>query len=189
MTVVTLNIRRSTAAGGAILALLLIAASAAWACTSSKGPLVHDLYNDRSPVGTTVAVSGEGWTTLSPVLISWRPATGSTQELVTATTDERGAFTASVVIPPADLGIHLVSVTQGSTARSTPFEVTPAAGEAFDADRSQATRLLEQPSADGGRAEGRGLLLGLTGAVLVVGTAASLVVLHAERSRRRASIR
>lgn len=130
--------RSALSACVSVIAVVLLGVSASWACTSAGGPLVHDLFNDRGPVGTTVSVRGDGWLTSTPVEVGWRPASGSVQPLTSVVPDASGRFETSVVVPQAPAGMHQVVVLQGAVARLTPFEVTggsvPGVAEAQSGD-------------------------------------------------------
>lgn len=202
--------RSALSALTAISAAILVGAAAAWACTAARGPMLDDLFKQRSPAGTVLDLRGEGWAALMPVKVDWRPATATAsapsapQVLTTATTDGAGKLAVSIRVPDSAAdGLYLVGVTQAATTRLAPFEVASTRGPSAEAPAAASGRpgngadpgassaaqmgLANLPDNAGGGSSGLGLpaIVAVTavGLTLLVGVAAT-----EQRRRRQARV-
>lgn len=91
----------------------------AWACTAAS--TVSGVSPSSGPAGTTVTVTGNGYSAGGPVEIRWGSPTGL--ELATATGPN---FAATVTIPGARAGTYLLVAVDQETgiAQSGPFTLT-----------------------------------------------------------------
>lgn len=103
-------------------AAVVVAASAAWACTSFS---TLRLGQTSGGPGTELAVTGAGAEAGKPVTLRWGSLTGPV--LATAVVDAGGAFAIPVTVPEGLGGVHVVLAIDaaGDVARAA-FEVTGA---------------------------------------------------------------
>lgn len=105
-------------------ALMLGAASVAWACISRTyaGPLIDAPQPNQAEPASEVQVTGANWSTKGmSVRIVWDGA-GNAQ-LAAATPDRAGSFSVAVAVPAdAAPGLYSITATQGSL-RSTPVRL------------------------------------------------------------------
>ncbi|MGH3521309.1 MAG: hypothetical protein ACRDU4_00445 [Mycobacterium sp.] len=117
------------------MAILLVWASASWACAWWTTLPAATVNPNRAPAAADVTVSGTGWAPDAPISLALS-TDGSTvlAPLGSATADATGQFTARVPLGSATAGVYYVSAVQGSDHTNIPLEVT-ALGRPLDSGR------------------------------------------------------
>lgn len=123
-----MRVRRvSGAAAAAIVSIVVVFASMAWACVEAKRASVQ-ATPDQAAAGTEVLLNGVYWAADVEVRIGWSSDQYTVpRELARVKTDVRGAFSdVPVTIPDAAPGEYLLVVSQDGARASTAFTVTGA---------------------------------------------------------------
>lgn len=190
----------STATG--VLALLLLGAMGAWACTNLA---TLNLGSSQVPAGSSIDVTGSSFSEVGdeirPVELRWNATDGPL--LAEVEPDSDGTFSTTVEVPEdAEAGHYVLVANQlaaepghgleadeeafspvfGTPARASVMVGSPAAAEAIEADVAPAG-----VSADGGT--GGLMALSATLALLAVGLFGAALALFTRelRSRKRAA--
>jgi hypothetical protein len=136
--------RTGTLGAAAVLATVLGAASASWAC-GFYGLPTAGVSPNRAAVAADVTITGTGWQPDEAVALTLSPdGTSVMQSLANPTADPDGRFTVRVRLADgAASGVYYLSAVQGSTRSNAPIEVT---GQAPGAALSP-TGVVWRPSA------------------------------------------
>lgn len=159
------------------MVLLLVAVSAAWACTGQ--PRVFTVSQPAAAEGQAVEARGEATQANRPIAIRWNNLEG--EVLGAGVTDATGAFAVPITLPKAAPGIYSVVLTGDTAAGRTTIEIT-APGDADgvratapDAPWSRPGPELAQPGQFGREATVGALFLsiGMVGLFVAFAVAAS----------------
>lgn len=187
---------KRSAAGIALAgALLLLTATAVWACTAQ--PRIFSLGPQVGPVGLELTLEGQA-VAGAPVEVRWNSLEGV--KIGEGVADPVGNFAVSARIPQAEPGIYFIVVKAGAAGVvRTSFEVTSeraVASENRPADRAaSSTDLWSAFSTDSAAIESGGAQTAdadsggqaiLGAALLAAGAAALAIGLVADRRRRHA---
>jgi hypothetical protein len=182
-----MRVRRVLLGFGVLGAGLLIAASAAWACTNLA---TLNLSNAAGASGNTITVTGSSFHVASsgpavPVAIHWNGVAGPV--LATVNPDATGNISAQVTIPSAQPGYYVLVATQqangvdeyGTPARAAFEILAPGQHPAVAPSAVQGGTVASSPSNSG--------VLALTIALGVLGLAlfGAGVGTFARQARRR----
>ncbi|MGI8425859.1 MAG: hypothetical protein ACR2M4_04525 [Actinomycetota bacterium] len=112
--------RRGTSGSFLGAALLLLTASAVWACTAQ--PRIFSLGPQVGPVGLEIILEGQTAAS-APVEVRWNSLEGA--KIGEGVADFNGNFAAATRIPEASPGVYFLVVRAGDAGVvRTPFEVT-----------------------------------------------------------------
>ena len=179
-----MKLRRAATASGVLVSLLAVGlAASAWACTSLA---TLDVAAAPAKTGSNVAVAGSAFAAGTPVVLHWGSPSGP--EVARAMPDSSGRISASVAVPDAKPGYHVLVATQrdadGKAVYGTPARASLAV--AAPDGTVPATPVAPAPTRPAASPDsGLSVVTLALGAVGVVLLAAGLAGVSRPRSRRR----
>jgi uncharacterized protein (DUF2141 family) len=137
------KISRTRASTAAIAAALLLATPILLLITPALAPASITLSPTRGPVGTSVGISGSGFSTSATVTIYFdKNGNGifETSEIIATPTAIGGSFSVTVIIPQVTAGYrdYLFFATDGTASASASFTIPPPAITSLDPTRGTA---------------------------------------------------
>lgn len=118
--------KTSAAAALAVVGVFVVLAGVAWPCTPSPGILT--VGPQVASPGSDVTVRGEAMRPRAPVELRWNAPRGPVIGVVT--TDSKGAFAASVAVPPSSPGVYYVIAATPAGLTRAQVDLVAASGEA-----------------------------------------------------------